>query len=75
MWERDRVLALAKGTATSAIGFLGAVIVALLKHEINDGVPGVAVLCCLLGAAGLLAFAARMSMSVRLTAATETNPR
>ncbi|VVJ24896.1 Uncharacterised protein [Amycolatopsis camponoti] len=75
VWERDRVLALAKGTATSALGFLSAVIVALLKHEINDRVPGLAVLCCLLGAVGLLVFAARMSVSVRLTAATETDPR
>ena len=48
---------------------------ALLKHEINDRVPGSAVLCCLLGAVGLLVFAARMSVSVRLTAATETDPR
>ncbi|TCO56060.1 hypothetical protein [Actinocrispum wychmicini] len=67
VWERDRVAALAKGAATSAIGFLVTVVVALLKQEIKAAVPGVAVLGCLLGAVGLLIFAARMSVSVRVT--------
>ncbi|WP_410626246.1 hypothetical protein [Amycolatopsis sp. cmx-8-4] len=47
-WERDRVLAVAKGTATSATGFLTSMIVALLKEEIKIDVPGIAVLGCML---------------------------
>jgi hypothetical protein len=75
VWERDRVLAVAKGTATSAVGFLSALVLALLKQEIKADVPGAAVLCCLLGAVGLLLFAAKMSVSVRLTKATGIGPR
>jgi hypothetical protein len=70
VWERDRVLAVAKGTAGSAAGFLSALIVALLEREIKAEVPGIAVLGCLLGAVGLLLFAAKMSVSVRLGKAT-----
>lgn len=66
VWERDRVQALAKGTATSASGFLTALVVALLNQDINSEVPGIAVLGCLLGAVGLLLGAARMSLKVRL---------
>lgn len=66
VWERDRVQALAKGTATSASGFLTALVVALLNQDINSEVPGIAVLGCLLGAVGLLISAAQMSMKVRL---------
>jgi hypothetical protein len=66
VWERDRVQALAKGTATSASGFLTALVVALLDKDVNSNVPGIAVLGCLLGAVGLLIGAAQMSMKVRL---------
>jgi hypothetical protein len=75
VWERDRVLALAKGTATSAIGFLTTLVVALLKQEIKSNVPGAAVLGCLLGAVGMLVFAARMSTSVRVIKAAGLEPR
>jgi hypothetical protein len=68
-WERDRVLAVAKGTASSAVGFLTAVVVALLRQDIKSDVPEIAVLGCLLGAVGLLLFAAQMSLSVRVTKA------
>jgi len=66
-WERDRVLSVAKGTATSAAGFLTALVVALLKHDVNDTVPGISILGCLAGALGLLLFASQMSLSVRIT--------
>lgn len=69
VWERDRVLALAKGTASSSIGFLSALVIALLKQEIKSGVPGAAVLGCVLGCLGLLIFAARMSMGVQVNRA------
>ncbi|MEA5366844.1 hypothetical protein VA596_45440 [Amycolatopsis sp., V23-08] len=38
-WQRDRVLAVAKGTATSATGFVTVVVVALLEQEIKADVP------------------------------------
>lgn len=75
VWERDRVQALAKGSASSAIGFLTTLVVALLKQEIKSDVPGVTVLGCLLGAVAMMIFAARMSMSVQVTRAAEENAR
>jgi hypothetical protein len=69
VWERDRVLALAKGTASASVGFLSALVVALLKQEIKSSVPGVAVLGCVLGCVGLLIFAAKMSMGVHVNRA------
>jgi hypothetical protein len=73
--ERDRVLAVAKGTAASAAGFLTALVIALLKQEIKATVPGVAILGCLAGVVGLLLFASQMSLSVRVTQAPGIDPR
>ena len=63
-WEQDRVMACAKGIASSSAGFLAAVVTALLKPEVRA--PSVvAVVGCVSGAVGLLLLAALLSYDAR----------
>jgi hypothetical protein len=64
-WERDRVMSAAKGIASTAAGFLVAIATALLKVEIGNEIPRVAVLGCVLGAVGALLLGADLARSTR----------
>jgi hypothetical protein len=66
-WERDRILALAKGTGASAAGFLTALAVALLSNDIRAGVSGLSILGCLAGAIGFLCCAAWMNAGLKVS--------
>lgn len=62
-WERDRVATAAKGVAGTSVGFLAAVVTALVKDEISGAVSGLCILGCLLGAAGVLLLGIHWSLA------------
>ncbi len=62
-WERERVLSIAKGMATSSSGFFLALVVALLKGELSSTVSTLSLIGCLLGAIGMLMMATHLSLT------------
>jgi len=71
-WERDRVLSVAKGTAATSLGFITALVMALLQAQIKADVSGLSVVGCLAGAVGLLLCAAQMNLAVRVVPVSTT---
>jgi hypothetical protein len=64
-WERDRILMAAKGTGSTAAGFLTALVAAVLKNDIKDNVSTFTVIGCIAGAVGALVLASNMSANTR----------
>jgi peptidoglycan/LPS O-acetylase OafA/YrhL len=60
-WERDRVMAAAKGLASTAAGFFVTVVTALLTKDIPSDVNILALIGCLAGAIGTLVLAGHLS--------------
>lgn len=61
--ERDRMLAISKGMAASASGFLLATLAAVIEGKIAEGLPSWILVATLLGALGLLLLAAAQSQA------------
>lgn len=61
-WERDRVMAAAKGVASSSAAFFVAILTLILKDEISTEVPAVIVLGCVLGSVAVLLVALELSI-------------
>lgn len=57
-WERDRIAGVAKALASSAVGFLFALLTAVIKDEVGDNVSALALIGCMLGSIGNLLAAA-----------------
>jgi hypothetical protein len=64
-FERDRVQGGAKGIASTAAGFLVALLLAAFKSEIQGNVSAWSIIGCIAGAVGALLLAAILSASTR----------
>jgi uncharacterized membrane protein YeaQ/YmgE (transglycosylase-associated protein family) len=63
--ERDRVMAAAKGLATTSVGFFTTLVTALLKGDVPEQVGLFSLLGSLLGAMAVLLMAADLSRGAR----------
>jgi hypothetical protein len=63
--ERDRVLGAAKGIASAAVGFLTVLVTAYFENKPLGRIPGLFLVCYVVGAAGCVAVAAWMSGQTR----------